>query len=116
MMRRGALIASVWACAITGCGASAETPTSVRVPKLVGLRYSEAVCLLSEANLRWRAGQGPVEATAGDACDPNVSMSPDPDVKRQSPVAGTMVRRDSVVRFETVCTLLRFRKDGAACA
>jgi hypothetical protein len=86
----------------------------VTVPDLHGRPESTANCKLMSRGLRWRIGADRVRAER--VCDTSSAVSPDPAVQRQSPPAGTRVRRGTVVRLEDECSLLRFEPRGVACA
>ena len=87
-----------------------------RMPSLVGLRQTQAECLLKQAGLRWRVGgRGPSRGLARVPCAQNERQQvfPDPIVRRQVPPPGARLERGSVASFDTDCTLLRRR--GAFC-
>lgn len=104
-----ALVASL---ALAACGEDDRA----RMPRLLGLRQTQAECLLKQAGLRWRAGgRGPSRAAARVPCSRNERQQvyPDPIVRRQVPRPGARLDRGSLVSFDTDCTLLRRR--GALC-
>lgn len=104
-----ALVAPV---ALAACGEDEQA----RMPRLAGLRQTQAECLLKQAGLRWRiGGRGPSRGVARVPCSRNERQQvyPDPIVRRQVPRAGARLDRGSVVSFDTDCTLLRRR--GAVC-
>lgn len=104
-----ALVAPV---ALVACGEDDRA----QMPRLIGLRQTQAECLLKQAGLRWRVGgRGPSRGAARVPCSRNERQQvfPDPIVRRQVPRSGARLDRGSVVSFDTDCTLLRRR--GAVC-
>lgn len=82
----------------------------MRVPNLVGVAGSPAVCTLERAGLRWRfAGddEGFSRSKIGCELDPSQRIiHPDPEVVALAPVPGQRVRPGTVVVVEQPCVAL----------
>ena len=78
---------------------TAPTEPSV-LPKLVGLRQSDAECHLKRLEATWRADASAATRTSFTACH---VVAPDPKVVRQRPAPGTILSRGDVVEIVTTC-------------
>jgi beta-lactam-binding protein with PASTA domain len=111
----------VWllaACSVVaGCGSSEDRTagsTGVDVPRVVGLRQSQAVCSLEAKGLRWRLGpHEPVRSHSAASCAGDSAAAPDPRIVKQSPRPEAHVGHGSVVTLVDECSS---RPAGTGCA
>ena len=92
-------------CQAPGVQVVAAVP--VAVPSVVGLRRTEAQCVLRARGLAWRFGMRPaVHRVPALPCDQleHVKVAPDPDVLAQHPEPGIRVPPGSAIALEDECT------------
>ncbi len=82
----------------SSCGA--ELDEEGTVPKLTGVKASEARCRLADLGMSWRIDDGRVQTDPGD-CTGDSAISPDPEVVRQRPRPGSAAGDETIVRLTT---------------
>lgn len=96
-------IAAAGSLLLGGCGSQTRTPTTARVPRLVGLQLRTAERQLFIRHLRWRIAPGRQVFSRMLPPDEHTSTD-DLPVTGQAPHAGTIAKSSAVVTIITPCT------------